>query len=245
MIALQKTQTRVALIALVLACGCAMKAPPSLGRGFVPMATLSKNDELPFHKVWYKPGVDWQQYHTIYVARVNTDYIQKLSWWKALGTGHRLNEDLPKLAAYTQQAFKQALKDDPSHRFVVLEDQKDDAHTIILEVALTEIVPSKVVLNALGYAPFVGAAARIIRGTSARSTVAFEALIRDASTDEPLAAFADREAEKFAPVNVQDLTWYGHARAIIKIWASQFVQVLNHKPGERIKESKPFTLKPW
>ena len=41
------------------------------------------------------------------------------------------------------------------------------------------------------------------------------------------------------------LTWYGHAEAIIDEWAKQFVRVANQQPGEIIKDSPLFDLKPW
>jgi hypothetical protein len=46
-------------------------------------------------------------------------------------------------------------------------------------------------------------------------------------------------------VNVQDFTWYGHADTIIKDWAKEFVKIANRQPGETIKKSSSFQLKPW
>ncbi|MND09778.1 hypothetical protein D3C83_333700 [compost metagenome] len=57
--------------------------------------------------------------------------------------------------------------------------------------------------------------------------------------------YADREQEKMSPVNVKDLTWFGHAYAIIEEWAGQFVMVANKKRGQKVKDSAGFTLRPW
>jgi hypothetical protein len=54
-----------------------------------------------------------------------------------------------------------------------------------------------------------------------------------------------RPSEKFSLVNVKDLTWYGHAKAILREWADQFVKIANKQPGEIVKDSAPFDLKPW
>ena len=74
---------------------------------------------------------------------------------------------------------------------------------------------------------------------------AFEARMRDGATKEIVAMFADRESQKYSPVNIKDLTWYGHARSIIREWADQFVRMANKQPGEIIKDSPPFDLRPW
>jgi hypothetical protein len=115
-----------------------------------------------------------------------------------------------------------------------------------VEVAIVEVVPSKVVLNALGYAPFgIGLAINAVRAIADdTSTCAFEARIRDASTPELVATMADREAQQLAIVTVRGLTWYGNAEAIITQWSKQFAEIANRKPGEAVQETSVFTLKP-
>lgn len=56
---------------------------------------------------------------------------------------------------------------------------------------------------------------------------------------------ADRESQQYAPIPVRGLTWYSHAETIITDWSRQFVQIANRKPGEKVKDTDPFTLKPW
>jgi hypothetical protein len=81
--------------------------------------------------------------------------------------------------------------------------------------------------------------------SGANATVAFEAMIKDAKTGEVLAMAADREQGKAAPINLRALTWYKEAEGVIEEWAGQFVQIANRRPGEIVKDSRPFTLKPW
>jgi hypothetical protein len=58
----------------------------------------------------------------------------------------------------------EALRPDLHHRFRVIDGPTNDARTLVLEVALTEVVPSKVLLNALGFAPFyVGTGISVVR----------------------------------------------------------------------------------
>ena len=232
---------RVGLLGLTLLAGC--KAAPITGAGFVDYGKMTTPSDLPFHQAWMDPAVDWHRYQRIQIAQVNTDHLPKMAWARQTGKGEKIREDAQKLAAYAQGTFQHTFREDPLHRFEVVD--LPDAETVIFEFALVEIVPSKVALNTLCYAPFVGTAARIFRGWKHRSTVAFEARMRDGATGAVIAQFADREAEKAAMINVKDVTWYGHAESIIAEWARQFVRIANRKPGEAVRDSEPFTLKPW
>jgi hypothetical protein len=117
----------------------------------------------------------------------------------------------------------------------------------VYEVALIEVVPSKVLLNALEYAPFfVGTGITVLRDIgNDKSTAAFEGRTRDAATGEIVMLAADREAEQFAPVDIRALTWYSDAEGIIDGWSTQFVEILNAKPGETVAGTATFRLLPW
>lgn len=229
------------LLGLVLLAGC--KAAPIAGAGFVDYGRMTAPADLPFHQAWMDPSVDWKHYRRIRIAEVNTGHLPKMEWARQTGRQEKVREDAQKLAHYAQETFERAFGEDPNHRFEVAE--QPDGETVILELALVEVIPSKVALNTLCYAPFVGTAARIFRGWKHRSSVAFEARMLDGATGAVVAEFADWEAEKAAPLNVKDVTWYGHAESIIAEWAGQFVRIVNRKPGETVRDSKPFTLKPW
>lgn len=163
--------------------------------------------------------------------------------WKGLERRGSFEADLRNLAGYAKEIFTRAFREDPDRRFEVVEQA--GSGTLLFEMALVEVIPSMVVLNTLGYTPFVGSAFKLLRNTKGKSTVAFEARVRDAATGEVLALFADREWEKTPPLNVKDVTWYGHAESILAEWAYQFVRVFKRQPGETIPDSKPFHLKPW
>ncbi len=226
-----------------LLAGCARKAPPIPSVGFVEESRMTKPEDLPFHKAWFKLGFDWGPYTEISIAPVNIDYLPEMDWWKRLERGSAFQQDAEKLAEYAKRTFEEHFLDDPNRRYRVVD--QPGTGTLILEIALVEVVPSKVVLNTLGYAPFVGSAVKLIRNTKGRSSVAFEARLRDGPMGEVVAMFADREFEKMSPINVKDVTWYGHAQSILAEWASQFVRMFNRKGTEAIPDSKPFHLKPW
>jgi hypothetical protein len=99
----------------------------------------------------------------------------------------------------------------------------------------------------LEYAPYGGGTAvRVMeRATGAKSTVAFEARMKDSDTGATLAMFADRQVKKIRIVDFKAFTWYAHGKDIIKEWAEQFVKLSNQRPGEVIEGSSAFTLRPW
>lgn len=228
--------------AFLLTAGCA-KAPPAAPAGFIVSDLATKPADLPFHRAWQKPGLDLTPYTEIVIAPVNTEHLSKMDWWKKLERGKSLRADAGKLAGYAREVFQEAFREDPKRRFQVVEEA--GPQSLVLELALVEVVPSKIVLNTLGYTPIVGYAFKIVRNTKSKSSVAFEARLRDGASGEFLALFADREFEKASLVNVKDVTWYGHAESIIHEWACQFVRVLSRGSGEAVPDSKPFHLKPW
>jgi hypothetical protein len=229
--------------------GCSsssMKAKPSEGAGFVPVQEMSKREDLPFHKTWVKAGVDWKRYTSLYIKDINTKYLLDANWWQQGMRKDKMEADVLEVAGYMKQQFKSAFRNDPQNRFEVVETPKEGA--LILEMALTELVPSNVVLEALSLAAPYGSGVAVqaaAKESGAKATVAFEAKIKDAKTDDVLAMVADREQGKAAPVNLRALTWYKEAESIIDEWAGQFVQIANRRPGEVVKDTSPFTLKPW
>ena len=237
----------LAAAAALVSAGCIRKAKPANPAGFIPPENLEKPSDLPFHKAW-RSLPNWDRYSQIYIAPFNTDYLREMTWWEKLERGEKVKEDAVELAEYGRKEFEEAFRNDPKHRFEVV--QTPGPRTLVLELALTEVVPNKVVLDALGYAAGpvagpAGSAAATTQTATTQSTVSFEARMRDGGTREVVAMFADREQEKYFPVNLKDLTWYGHAKGILKEWANQFVRVANQQPGEIITDSPLFDLRPW
>jgi len=243
-----------AIVLLILAAaaigvtGCIQKAKPASPSGFIPDKELEKPSDLPFQKAWRKKDLDWSHYREIYIAPWNTEHLREMSWWEKLERGEKVKEDAKELAGYARGVFEEAFRKDPKHRFTVVE--QPGPNTLVAEFALVEVIPNKVVLDALGYAagPVAGAAgsaAANVQTATTHSSVAFEARMKDGATNEVVAMFADREQQKFSLVNVKDLTWYGHAKSILREWADQFVKIANKQPGEIVKDSAPFDLLPW
>jgi hypothetical protein len=239
----------VALLSICAAAftlaGC--KADEAKSTGFTDKSVMTKDASIPFQRSWKKPGFDKSKYTKIYIAPVNTQYmLSQTDWDKGINKAE-FEKDVAKLGVFTQEAIKKAFREDPNHRMQVLDEPTHDKDALILEAAIIEVVPSKVALNALGYAPFgIGTTVNAVRMIAKdTSTCACEMRVSDAGTNETVAMMADREAQQFAVASVRGFTWYSNAETIITQWAGQLVQLMNRKPGENVKDVDAFTLKPW
>jgi hypothetical protein len=244
----QLFERRVLLIGLLTAAflaGCRAKPAPSAG--FADPDLMTYDPSLPFNKFWRKPDVDWKRYDTLYVADVNTSYMLAMTDWQKGERKEEIERDVHTIAVYTRDSLKKSFRDDPTHRFQVVDAPTENTRAVVFEMALVQMVPSKVALNALGYAPFgVGLGVSAVRGAANdKSTVAFEARIRDAATGDILMLAADREYEQGAIIDLRGFKWYTAAHAIIDSWSKQWVKVIEQKPGEKIKDVDTFRLLPW
>jgi hypothetical protein len=234
-----------ALLMVSLLAGC--RAKPAADAGFANAELMKHDPNVPFHKFWRKPDIDWTHYNTLYVADVNTSYMLAMTDWQKGERKDEIERDVHDIAVYCRDTLKQAFRDDATHRFNVVDVPTEDKRAVVFEMALVEMVPSKVSLNALGYAPFgIGLGVTVARTAAGdKSTVAFEVRVRDAATGDVLMLGADREAEQTTIVDLRAFKWYTHAHSIIDAWSKQWVQVVDQKPGEKIKDVDTFRLLPW
>ena len=220
--------------------GCA--TPPAPDAGFIDGSKTSKRADLPFQKTWVQKGVDWKAYQGIYVAPVNTAYVLKSGSWKAVARYGKAEEDLQKEAQFMRETFMKAFQEDPNKRFRVVETPS--AGDLILEMAIVELTPNSPAMKAAEFVPIAGWGIKAVN-MATPNYVSFEARILDGASGVILATVADRRQAKVAVVNVQDYTWFGHADAIIKDWAKEFVEVANRRPGQIVKKAAGYQLKPW
>ncbi|MEW6037637.1 MAG: DUF3313 family protein [Pseudomonadota bacterium] len=203
--------------------------------------------DLPFQKVWIKPGFDKAPYKELVVAPVNTQYMLEMDWLHNMSSASWFGDvksDIAELARYFHDRVVQEFKEDPKHRFRVVESagqHRDKA--LRLELALIEIDPSTPVLHALSWAGPPGTGTAV--GAVNQRRAAFEGRIRDLQTGEVVATFADRDMADVGPIDLTRLTWYGPAKGIMDRWAKQFVQIANRRPGEVVTDPTAFTLRPF
>jgi hypothetical protein len=232
--------------------GC--KAKPMENSGFLDNADLMvQNPNMPFQKFYWNKQHDPKAYSEIMVAPVDTRYILAQNIWEKASAANVTEEQVrtavQAMADYTRQSFVRSASEDSRKRFKVVE--KAGPRTVILEVALVQLVPSKAVMNALGYVTWVPAviqtAGSLGTGSedSGKGVVAIEARLRDGATGDVIGMFADRERPKAALLDLKSLNWWAPAKAIVDEWSGQLIELANQPPGKAVKDSPTFELLVW
>ncbi len=225
----------------------AIAVEPAPNAGFIEQPDRDKKIAyIPFQRAWIKPGFDKSNYKKIVVAPVNTQYMLKMDWLHEMSSASwfgDVKKDIDELAVYFHDQIVKEFEEDPNHRFQVIESPgKHKKGVLRLELALVEIDPSTPVLHAAGWAVIGGSTAA---GVVNQRRAAFEGRLRDLKTGEIVATFADRNMADVGPIDLTRMTWYGPAKGIMDMWAKQFVQIANRKPGEVISDPTAFTLRPF
>jgi hypothetical protein len=191
-----------------------------------------------FHKIWYdKNFKGWDKFKKIYFAPVNVDYVVNMNWWNHVNVEFDRKTSIKDLGEYMRKTFIKAHKENKHPKYALKVVEKPDAETVIVEMAITEVVPTKVWLNAAGYF--------FIYTAIDQGVVAMEAKIKDGATGQVFMKIMDREKGRTTLVSLSDLTWYSHAHGIIDDWAAQSVEFVNSEQNDIIEDSSPFTLLPW
>ena len=218
---------------MLILAGC--KAAPAPPAGFIQNhEIMTKDQKSPFHRVWYDTNVDLNDYERILIAPVNTNYLTQADWWQSITFAANRRKDSQRIADYTWTKVCGAFDSDPDKRFEAAYTR--GPRTLVLEIALVQLVPTKIWLNAIG---------TVFAMSVDYGSVAMEARVRDGATGKVIATFADREQGKSSLISIANLTWYSHARHIIDDWAKQMVEVIKTGGLENVADSPAFTLRPW
>jgi hypothetical protein len=186
--------------------GCA--ATPMVDTEFASGLPINKNPELPFQKVWIKPGVNWDSYERVYLPSVKVDRLSTMDWWQKTGRELEMKHDLYTIATFTRKEFNRAFLIGFGAKYRIVAEP--GLNTLMFEMAIVEVVPNK--------------------------SVVFEACVRDGKTNEALLMVADRAVGRRVLIDTKSSTAWGETvEGIIKEWAQRFVDVVNREPGEIIE----------
>jgi hypothetical protein len=205
--------------------------------------------------MYINPKFANKNFAEIYIAPVNTDYIMPSDFWESLCFDDLFKQDVNKninmLAEYLRCAFIKACENDPTHKFKVVDHP--GPNTLILEMAITQLVPSKAWLNAMelvpvGYYWLIAVGIQISVPEIAHSedqgkgVIAMEARTRDGQTGQVVSMFADREHPPQAIIDIKSLFWWEPAKPICDAWARQFIQLQTQPDRTKIKPIPNFQL---
>jgi len=214
---------------------------------FIEDRGMFYRDDFPFERVWEQSGFNKYSYQYLYIAPVNIENLIYLDWWQSIPVEKRAlmaNELGLKMRASLKQAFYNR-----GTNFFTLVDQPSTG-TLILEWALVDVAPNKVVMHALRgtlgfFNPLVGFCMSGITLLTNKTSLSFEARLRVIETNEVVATFTDRRYRKFSFINIKDFTWYGHLYEIIDDWSREFFDVINWGGDGIIQRTSNVEVLPW
>ena len=183
------------------------------------------------------------------MAPVNTEYVEAQSTWAKTNVRQfNIHEDLQMVAGELHDIVQKKFRESKENRFAIVDEKRDD--TMILELAVTQLVPNKAFLGAIGLAAWaaplpIGVPVGMLATFADDGWMAIEGRVRDAKTGAVMAMFADRESAKTRVVDIEAMTWYGQARESMNDWADQLVLLANTPKDVKVEDSSAFTLMPW
>jgi len=240
----------IAALSLAALTSCSVfDAKPAADSGFNRSTASSPTRAQFLQKAWVakeyrgKPVKDY--FSSVYIAPVNTRYMEKQSWWVKQTNARQgdLANDTRQFAQRMRSQFQQDIANYPGGKIRLASGPGPGV--LVLELALVELVPSNAYWNAGATAAgFVVPGAGLLSAAGAGS-IAIEGRARDGATNKVIATFKDRRTDKVAPVNLGSYTWYHGAEGNIADWAAEFAELLNTPPSHVVKRPSPVTLKPW
>ncbi len=205
-------------------------------------------ERYPFHGAWMNMNVeDFHAYNSIYIAPMDTSHLAENDWWDEANLNFStLDEDTTIFARKSEAIFRESFVE--GMKLSVAD--APGAGTIVLELSIVELKPAKAWLSAVGLAAFatplaIGIPAGTVATLGQNGTVAIEGILRDGETGEIILMFADREANKIRILDLQTLTWYGHAHEMMEDWSHQLMELLTTYHDQMVSESDGFAWAPF
>jgi len=218
-----------------LLASCANSGASS-GRG----AFLDKTSATP---EFQKTDVQ-QKYSSVYVAPVDTSRLASQDWWQNQNARMKsdvLAKDARNLGNKLQASLKREILAYPGNKLTIASGP--GPKTLTIQMAITELVPSKAYWNAGATAAgFVIPGAGLLSAAGS-GHIAIAGQAKD-STGK-VASFSDRRSDPLSPINMRSYQWYGGAEENIEIWAKKGAEFLHSKPGSTVKRASAVTLNPF
>jgi hypothetical protein len=248
---MQKLTTILHRACLALFCiftACSLKArvdplPPSFLEGAPLESTIA---EIPFQHAWAAPRDQSTSYESIYIKPIRIDLLPADEWKRSRGfatsSQTAFERDAAILARYFRIRLLAELNKVPSPRFSVVDALGEK--TIIVEIALTELVLSEPLLRMLAIAapvPGVDVALSVFSDPH----VAFAARFFAPDGSTLLGTVADRRFPPLRVIDLNKLRARSSAREIISLWARELAETIQFEELRTVKRSSWFSWWIW
>lgn len=222
--------------AFALLASCANNTNPDGGRGAFMQKTWAT-------KEFQNTDVQ-KKYSSVYIAPVNTSKLAKQDWWSSQNARTQtevLAKDARRLGKQLETSLAREIRAYPGNKLSIA--SHPGPHTLTIETAITELVPSKAYWNAGATAAgFVVPGAGLLSAAGA-GKISVGGRLSDSSGTQ--ATFSDTRSDDMSPVNLRGYQWYAGSERNIETWAKQGAAFLNAPPGSEIKRTSSITLNPF
>lgn len=234
-------------ILLILSACTLHKRTEPLSNAFLKDVDLSQQiKSLPFQHSWIAPGIKADDYESVLVLPVRTDFIDEDNWVNSSGLAINSAADYFKeaesLARFFQKSLIRNLDFEPNGRFNVTKNK--GKYVLVIEIALTEMELARpTVRTASLVVPVPGTGPAV--GAITDPHVAFAAKITDGQTGKLLATVADR---RFAPkrmIDLKKLQVNKSVREICEAWAKELTQALQKGVKSRVGYKRDMEILSW
>jgi hypothetical protein len=231
-----------ASIAALGLSGCAVhrltsKAEPTSfyhSTGAPESATISR---LPFERAWKSPTLDGSRYSKIAFRPVTTAYLRSDMWQQSaspfITNEAEFDQQASELAHYWNKSLHAAFNT-PKNRLAVTHDSAQPG-TLVVEIAITEVVFGRPAANAASYAVPVGGVAF---SATLNPAVAFEARVRDGATGQLLAVVSDRRNTKIKLLDISKFTYTKSNQQICDAWSKEIMESFNADLFPKVNRSR-------
>ena len=221
---------RVALLLALVFVFTSCKTRPETPTNFLPDAHKLSSGKV-FQKEWMDSKFSLKDYDKIAILSVDTSFLKDMGWWDKAniknyedsgiypGAKADKNQDPAKSLAKCYTYHLKASFEKEGAPLKLVDIGETDEKTLVLRVALTELVPVKKLL--LGFS-LIG------DGSLKGGTVAMEAKVEDAK-GKLLMMLTDREVNNRFHTERENpqLNYIVHARPVVKDWTEAFQKLLN------------------
>ncbi|MFN4895761.1 MAG: DUF3313 family protein [Pseudomonadota bacterium] len=231
---------------LLMACAVKERTEPVVDTFLDGAPRESTVADIPFLHAWIAPQPTPIPYRSIYIKPVRTDLLPKDMWLRSRGlavsSAEEFQKDAEIIARYFRIRLLSELKSTKSQRFLVVDTP--DSKSLILEIAITELVLSEPIIRAAALAvPFPGV--DLALSTISDPHVSFAARFTSPDGKTLIATAADR---RFPPVRLIDLNKLrarSSAREIIAHWSRQLAQAIQLNEFKNVEGNTWFSILPW
>ena len=229
---LRSCLSTIVISAILFGTGCSSSVPDS---GFLNETNLLKKEpQVPFDGFWIEPGTELRKYTKVYIAPIDTTHLLKMSWWEGLTVQGTTGpaEEAKVFAKGWQDRLKTAFSAQPGYQVV----EAPDAQTLVIEMAIVEVVPAK---------PFLNAITEVIAGAFDTGSTSMEGRLRIGPNGEIVTRIKDTEIGQFSIISIADLEWYSHGEHTLDHWTTQLTELCSSAPDAVVPSASWFTLRPW